>query len=269
MRETMDNYGGDGGVTMFDSTARRVPPPANQCRVGELSKPAGNPGTNVPNEWPAQRANAPLDAGPRVAPNPISPIEAKLLRCCDVIAAASVMTLVSPLMLLVAIAIRFDSPGPILFSQERVGGGRKLFTIYKFRTMSGGAHENLPDISSLEEPNVQRRDDPRVTRVGKLLRKYSLDELPQLMQVLTGEMSLVGPRPLIKEEVDQFPPGWNRRFAAKSGITGLAQTGGRNDLRLRRAVAMDIVLARKMGIRLYAWVLLRTAWQVVLGRGAM
>jgi exopolysaccharide biosynthesis polyprenyl glycosylphosphotransferase len=170
-----------------------------------------------------------------------------LKRAMDVLLAAAGLVLLSPILFAIALAIKLDSRGSVLFRQLRVGQGDRPFMILKFRTMVGDADARKEDVAHLNkhlcgDPRMFKvPNDPRVTRVGKFLRRHSLDELPQLINVLRGEMSLVGPRPLIVEEA-RYVDGWARkRVDLKPGITGLWQVLGRSDIPFDEMVNCDYV----------------------------
>ncbi len=163
-------------------------------------------------------------------------------RWLDVMASLLAMVLLLPLLVLIGLAIWIDSPGPVLFLQERVGLRGKRFRMLKFRSMTPNAERERNALSALAEPGnmFKMKRDPRVTRVGKFLRKYSLDELPQLVNVLRGEMSLVGPRPPLAEEVARYQPWHHVRLATVPGMTGVWQVFGRSDvLAFDQVVALD------------------------------
>ena len=154
-------------------------------------------------------------------------------RCIDIVGAIVGLVLFGPLMLAIAAAIKLTSPGPALFSQERYGLHKRRFRMYKFRTMVLDAEKQQADLESCNEaqgPVFKIRNDPRITSIGRLLRKTSLDELPQFFNVLRGEMSLVGPRPLPKRDVSRFDDAsLMRRFSVKPGLTCLWQVNGRSN----------------------------------------
>lgn len=201
-------------------------------------------------------------------------------RALDIIGSLILLVLLAPLMLVIAIAIRIETAGPILFRQRRMGRSLEPFTVNKFRTMRNGASHDIHrafvlNLIAGEAPRDQDgaplfklREDDRVTRVGRMLRKTSLDELPQLYNVLRGEMSLVGPRPPIPYEVDHYPPHWLARFAVKPGVTGLWQVEGRSNVPLEEMVALDVEYVRRRSFWLNVWILLRTVPAVLSGRGA-
>ena len=161
----------------------------------------------------------------------------------DRVVAAVLVVLLSPLMLLIALAVRLDSPGRALFRHERVGMNGRSFSLWKFRSMQLDAHLHHDDLVAATGSGpllFKHQDDPRVTRVGAVLRRYSLDELPQLFNVLKGDMSLVGPRPQVLAEVSQYEREHFRRLRVKPGMTGLWQVSGRNNLRWEDAVQLDL-----------------------------
>jgi lipopolysaccharide/colanic/teichoic acid biosynthesis glycosyltransferase len=165
-----------------------------------------------------------------------------LKRALDTFAALMALAVFFPLFLLIGLAIRLDSPGPILFYQERVGLRGKPFRMLKFRSMVLNAEQRLSELSSTEGSGkmFKLKQDPRITRVGKFLRKFSLDELPQLINVLRGEMSLVGPRPPLPREVQAYQPWHHVRLATLPGMTGVWQVFGRSDiLDFDQVVALD------------------------------
>ena len=182
------------------------------------------------------------------------------------------MPLVLPLMAVTALAIKLDSPGPVFFVQQRVGLRKHLFPMFKFRSMYQDAEERLKEIEHLNEaegPIFKIKDDPRMTRVGRFLRKTSLDELPQLFNVLRGEMSLVGPRPMSIRDVDLFDRGIQRkRFSVKPGITCLWQVSGRSDLTFEQWLELDLKYIKNWCFLLDVKILIRTVPVVLMGRGA-
>ena len=167
-----------------------------------------------------------------------------LKRLIDIIGASLGLILASPIMLIVAILIKLEDPkGPIFFSQVRNGAYPKTFKMYKFRSMYIDAEERLEELMHLNEqsgPAFKIKDDPRITKIGKFIRKTSLDELPQLFNVLKGEMSLVGPRPAIPREVEQYTPYQKQRLLVKPGLTCIWQVSGRNNIGFDEWVELDI-----------------------------
>jgi exopolysaccharide biosynthesis polyprenyl glycosylphosphotransferase len=172
---------------------------------------------------------------------------------------------------LIALLIRIDSPGPVLFRQLRVGKGGRLFICYKFRTMVPDAEARKAALAAHNEadgPLFKMRDDPRITRVGRLLRRSSLDELPQLLNVLRGEMSIIGPRPALPEEVDGYDLWQRRRFEVQPGCAGLAQALGRSDISFDEQVRLDIYYAENWSLGMDLRILLMVIPGVIGGRGA-
>ncbi|HZU06901.1 MAG TPA: undecaprenyl-phosphate glucose phosphotransferase [Chloroflexota bacterium] len=192
-------------------------------------------------------------------------------RAMDVVIASIGLTLFAPLWLLIALAIRLDSPGPVLFRQERVGRGGTRFYLLKFRSMRQDADRIVQELLAYNEatgPLFKMRNDPRLTRVGRVLRRWSLDEWPQLWNVLKGEMSLVGPRPPLPREVEQYEPWHYRRLEVSPGITGLWQVSGRSELSFDEMVMLDLYYIENWSLGLDLRILLRTIPAVFRGRGA-
>jgi exopolysaccharide biosynthesis polyprenyl glycosylphosphotransferase len=173
--------------------------------------------------------------------------------------------------LLIALAIKLDSPGPVLFRQQRIGVDGQPFFIYKFRSMRPGAEAEqaaLADFNEATGPLFKIRNDPRLTRLGTFLRRTSLDELPQLVNVIRGEMSLVGPRPPIPAEVEQYRPWHRQRLQVPPGLTGLWQVSGRSDLSFDEMCLLDIYYIENWSLRMDLMILLRTVPRVLRGNGA-
>ncbi|HEX6955268.1 MAG TPA: sugar transferase [Agromyces sp.] len=192
-------------------------------------------------------------------------------RAFDLVVGALLLVLLSPLFLLITIAVRRDSPGPAIFSQERVGLNGEHFHMLKFRSMVVDAESHLPTLLDRTDGNgvlFKMRSDPRVTRVGAVLRRYSLDELPQLINVLRGEMSLVGPRPPLASEVERYDDWARRRLLVRPGITGLWQTQGRSDLSWDDSVRLDLYYVENWSLTGDIVILYRTARAVVRAQGA-
>jgi exopolysaccharide biosynthesis polyprenyl glycosylphosphotransferase len=192
-------------------------------------------------------------------------------RAMDIVGATLGLTLGAPILAIVALAVRLDTPGPILFRQKRVGTGGREFTMYKFRSMRAGSEDELEALRGLNEsdgPTFKMREDPRVTRVGRLLRRRSLDELPQLWNVLRGEMSLVGPRPPLPSEVAGYQDWHRKRLEVRPGLTGLWQVSGRSLLSFDEQVLLDIHYVENWTFWLDIKILLRTVPEVVLASGA-
>jgi exopolysaccharide biosynthesis polyprenyl glycosylphosphotransferase len=187
------------------------------------------------------------------------------------IVAALGLLVLTPALVAVSLLVWMDSPGPALFRQTRMGRNGVLFTMLKFRTMHGGAEEQRAELSPLltgDSVLFKLRDDPRTTRVGRVLRRYSLDELPQLVNVLRGDMALVGPRPPLPEEVAKYHPDVHRRLAVKPGITGLWQVSGRSDLSWEESVRLDLRYVDNWSLGLDVAILARTLGAVLQHRGA-
>ena len=192
-------------------------------------------------------------------------------RIVDVLAASAGLVLTAPLMLFVAMAIKLESAGPLLFRHMRLGKDGRPFVMLKFRSMYQGApafQVQLIGENEIPGPVFKIRADPRITRVGRLIRKYSLDELPQLWNVLRGEMSLVGPRPPVPEEVARYEPWQRERLAVKPGLTCTWQVSGRSDIPFDEWVRMDIEYVRSCSFRQDLKLLLLTVPAVITARGA-
>ena len=189
----------------------------------------------------------------------------------DRLIALTVLVLISPILLVIGLLVRRDSDGPALFRQERVGEGGRTFTMFKFRTMGVDADARLSDLADGHDGNdtlFKLRMDPRITKIGAVLRRYSLDELPQLINVVRGEMSLVGPRPPLPREVDTYESDTVRRLRVRPGMTGLWQVSGRSDLSWVDSVRLDLWYVDNWSLALDAQILVRTVNAVFRGRGA-
>jgi len=194
-----------------------------------------------------------------------------LKRVLDVTVSVAGLVLLSPLFLVVALAVRLDSPGPVLFRQKRVGADEKVFVCYMFRTMqedAEGRQADLEDLNEVEGPAFKIRDDPRVTRVGRLLRRWSIDESPQLVNVLKGEMSLVGPRPLPVRDFLKMEESHKRRLGAVPGMTGYWQTSGRSDLSFEEMVRLDLYYIENWSLSFDLKIILKTLGAVLRREGA-
>jgi exopolysaccharide production protein ExoY len=206
-------------------------------------------------------------------------------RIIDVISSIVLLTIFSPIIVLVVISIKLDSEGPILAdTPRRVGKNNKYFYPYKFRSMIVNAYYLLktdPKFTAAYEEqqkggNYKIKNDPRITTVGKFIRKYSLDEIPQLVNVLKGEMSLVGPRPYYPEELEKqqnIYPQTKRLvkevLSVKPGITGYWQVSGRSEVKFDKRIQMDANYAHKKSVLLDIWVILKTPWAMISGKGAL
>lgn len=193
-------------------------------------------------------------------------------RGLDILGATVGLLLASPVLILAALAVRLTSPGKIFFAQERVGRGGRSFRMFKFRSMRVGADAEKAQLAALNEckdgPIFKIRRDPRITAVGRLLRKLSIDELPQLWNVLRGDMSLVGPRPAVPQEVAQYTARQRQRLMATPGLTCFWQVMGRSDLSFEKQVELDIRYIESRNIWLDIKLLVLTIPAVITGRGA-
>lgn len=192
-------------------------------------------------------------------------------RSLDVLVSASLLLLLLPAFLLIALAVRLTSSGPALYRARRVGQGGREFWFLKFRTMRCGADAEKASMAHLNEhsgPIFKAKDDPRITRVGRFLRKYSLDELPQLVHVLRGEMTLVGPRPHLPCEVVNYGPTDWERLAVKPGLTCYWQVLGRSDLSFDEWIALDLRYVRDMSLMADLKLMAATPRAVLGGKGA-
>jgi exopolysaccharide biosynthesis polyprenyl glycosylphosphotransferase len=223
-------------------------------------------------------------AGPRVHVRPVSGLQLlyveqpeftgftwAMKEAFDRFLAVLALTILSPFMGLVALGVRLGSPGPVIFRQVRVGRDGEVFTVCKFRTMVLDAERHLEALSVLNEgsgPLFKLRDDPRVTPIGRFLRRFSLDELPQLWNVLVGNMSLVGPRPALPNEAERYGRSTARRLLVKPGITGLWQVSGRSDLSWEDSVRLDLYYVENWSFAGDIQILWKTVSAVVRGHGA-
>jgi lipopolysaccharide/colanic/teichoic acid biosynthesis glycosyltransferase len=192
-------------------------------------------------------------------------------RILDVLASGAALLVLSPLLLGIAIAIRLESPGPVFYVSTRLGRRARPFPFVKFRSMVQDAEARraqLDELNEMDGPVFKIRNDPRMTRVGRLLRKSSLDELPQFWSVLRGQMSLVGPRPPIPAEVEQYEHWQRRRLAVTPGITCLWQVRGRNRISFEEWMRLDAEYVDHLSLRLDLQILLQTIPAVLRGSGA-
>lgn len=204
-----------------------------------------------------------------------SPVPQALKRVVDVVGSAALLLAIAPLMGLIALAIRFDSPGPVLFRQKRWAGGALAFEALKFRTMHADAEERLVELLRTDpalrleyETYHKLQDDPRVTRAGRLLRRLSFDELPQLWNVLIGDMSLIGPRPYMPHELTPYPEARAVLAQVRPGITGLWQVSGRHNTTFEERIALDVAYIENYSIWFDFYILLRTVVTVIRAEGA-
>ena len=224
----------------------------------------------------------PLDADRRPAPVlqvtpdwqfplPDSWAYGTLKRLIDIACALCGLVLLLPLLPVVVLLIWLDSPGPVIFAQRRVGHRGRQFTCYKFRSMVAGAEamkSTLAEFNEASGPAFKIRDDPRITRVGAFLRRSSLDEVPQLLNVLRGQMSIVGPRPQIPTEVELYEPWHRRRLEVKPGITCLWQIAGRSHIGFDEWMRLDLEYLRRRSLQLDLWIVLHTLPAVIARKGA-
>ena len=204
-------------------------------------------------------------------PVQLSGRQAVLKRAFDILVAGTALILLLPVMLVIAAAIKLTSRGPVLFRQHRVGRHGNGFMILKFRTMLQGAESMLEDVAHLNEASgvlFKIRDDPRVTKVGRWLRRWSLDELPQLFNVLRGEMSLVGPRPALPDEVAKYEEWHRGRLEVAPGVTGLWQVNGRSDADFDQYVRLDLFYIENWSLTYDLYILLKTIPTLLSRRGA-
>ena len=183
--------------------------------------------------------------------------------------------LFSPIFLFIALLIKLSSPGKVLYSQERIGQNGKRFRAYKFRSMVNNADEKLNELLSNDrnareelEQNQKLKNDPRITGIGKILRKTSLDEIPQFINVLKGEMSLIGPRPIVENEIKKYSGDFERIFSIKPGLTGLWQVSGRSDTNYTDRISFDTYYLQSWSVWLDIWIICKTFGVILRGRGA-
>jgi len=198
-----------------------------------------------------------------------------LRRVMDVVLALAAIIATLPLLVAIGLLIKLQDGGPMLFSQERLGRGGARFRCHKFRSMGMDAEAHLahllatrPELRAEWDQHHKLRIDPRITPIGAFLRRSSLDELPQLFNVLKGEMSLVGPRPIVEAEIVKYGRWYAFHQAVTPGLTGLWQVCGRNDVSYRRRIAMDRLYVRIDGVKTYLWIVLATVPAVLCRRGS-
>ena len=196
-------------------------------------------------------------------------------RILDIVLSALALIFLAPMMLAAAVAIKLQDGGPVLFGQERMGLGGKPFKCWKFRSMVVNAEARLaavlassPEARSEWEADHKLRKDPRITMLGRFLRVSSIDELPQLFNIIAGDMSLVGPRPIVPAEVPKYGRWFSRYMSVKPGLTGLWQVSGRNDVSYRERVALDILFAKRSNFKLYVYIIMMTVPAVLKRSGS-
>lgn len=219
-----------------------------------------------------QRAEPPLTAG---FVEPITAAYEPFTRLLDVAIALVGLVLFLPVALALIALIRLDSPGPAIFRQRRIGRGGRQFTFYKFRTMYVDARDRFPSLYAYDYTPGEIRtmffkliEDPRLTRVGARLRRTSVDEIPNLINVLKGDLTLVGPRPEIPEMLRYYERHQLAKFGVKPGLTGLAQVNGRAILRLQETISADLEYVRRRSVWIDLWILLKTVKVVLFRVGA-
>lgn len=206
-----------------------------------------------------------------IVKTPLRGLNLFLKRSADLLLSFIGIVMISPILLLVAIMIKLDSPGPIFIHQKRIGKNGATFYMHKFRSMVNNAEElkhQLERFNESDGPAFKIKNDPRITRIGKFIRKYSIDELPQLFNVLKGEMSLIGPRPPLPNEVELYNDTQWRRLDIRPGITGLWQVSGRSDISFDEWVKLDLYYIEKWSVSLELKILFKTVPVVLRGEGA-
>lgn len=213
--------------------------------------------------------------GLEVESNLLKPLQRGIKRVIDLVLGAIGLVLSLPLFAIIALLIKLDSPGPVLYRHERIGRGGRSIRIWKFRTMVHNAEALLDDLVLQDEKlraewesNYKLKQDPRVTRIGRLLRRSSVDELPQILNVLKGEMSFVGPRPIVQEEVKFYEGGFELYKKVRPGLSGLWQVSGRSDTSYAYRVSLDEYYIRHWTIWLDLYILTKTAWVVISSTSA-
>jgi len=225
---------------------------------------------------PYKRSNAYAGTVAFIAPKPsLSQAEAFVIRLFDIVSAMVLLIAVLPLLVLLAVALQIDSPGRLFFVQKRVGLRGEMFPCLKFRTMCENADEVL--VRHISQCSAARaewaldfklRDDPRTTRLGRLVRRFSLDEFPQLLNIIWGHMSVVGPRPIIRAEIERYGRFFQSYCSVKPGLTGLWQVSGRNDVSYHERVMLDVSYVQTKSLVKDLSIVLRTVPAVMLAKGS-
>jgi lipopolysaccharide/colanic/teichoic acid biosynthesis glycosyltransferase len=213
---------------------------------------------------------APLRYGCTFDPLRTGRVDLAVKRIFDIVIALSLLVVLAPVFVIVAVMVRADSGDPIFYGQSRVGRDLRLFRMWKFRTMHVGAHLQRGEVDpqSPEFPLLKVVDDPRATRIGRVLRRWSLDELPQLWNVLRGDISLVGPRPRLPEEVLADGLRQSLRLGMRPGVTGLWQVNGRSELPYADGIALDLGYVKNWSFALDLQILAKTPWAIISRKGA-
>lgn len=199
------------------------------------------------------------------------PVYGFFKRVVDIFGSLFLIIVLSWLLLILAVLVKCTSKGPILYVSKRVGKDGKLFNFYKFRSMRVGADKELDSLLAQNETGgitFKMKDDPRVTKFGKFIRKTSLDELPQLFNILNGSMSFVGPRPALPREVGQYNDYQKQRLLVKQGLTCIWQCSGRSNTTFDEQIEMDLEYIQKRGFFFDIWILIKTFFAVIFGKGA-
>ena len=192
-------------------------------------------------------------------------------RVFDIIASLTGLIILSPVLLITSIAIKIEDKGPVIFSQERVGRNGNTFKMYKFRSMYTNAEEILKELKDLNEadgPVFKMKNDPRITKVGRFIRKYSIDELLQLINIIRGDMSVVGPRPALPKEVAEYDEFAKQRLLVKPGLSCYWQISGRSDIGFEQWMRLDVKYIKEMGILTDLKIILLTIPAVLKGEGS-
>ncbi len=185
-------------------------------------------------------------------------MQSKLIRLFDVVFSLSALIFLFAIFIVISILVAFNMGFPVLFVQERLGYKGHTFKVYKFRSMDANKVINEAELEKVNEHTIKFKNDPRITPLGDFLRKTSLDEIPQLINVLKGDMSLVGPRPWVPQEYSNLPEKWLERLDVKPGITGPAQINGRSDLEMAKIVEYDIAWVKQQSVKEYFLILFKT-----------
>lgn len=256
------------GVGSRNRTSRRRVTSARHAACAHYELRASEAAILSPSERPVQVTNTPAAAQNLPATRPVSHA---LKRALDVTLAGAALLVLTPFLLVMALIVCLDSPGSPVFRQRRVGQDGRHFTMYKFRSMRRDADQLLQELAEQNEgagPLFKLSRDPRITRVGRWMRVNSVDELPQLVNVFRGEMSLVGPRPALPSEVEQYSPRAQVRLSVKPGLTGLWQVSGRSDLDWEQSLALDLRYVESWSVAGDVVLLFRTVGAVATHRGA-
>lgn len=210
-----------------------------------------------------------------ITPGPVSPAKAALWRAFDIVVAAGILIVALPFLILLAVVMYLSDPGPLFFVHQRIGHRGRYFGCMKFRSMRADGDRILHDLLARDadarrewDETHKLKNDPRTTPLGTIVRKLSLDEFPQLLNVLRGDMSIVGPRPIVEAEVKRYGRFFEHYCLVKPGLTGLWQISGRNDTSYHQRVALDVSYVSRKSVRLDTWLLIKTVPAVLLARGS-